>query len=53
MVTSDETMALTKASVRSRTSAGVKRWDERKQDDPAIGCRAASGVSGLMPPFSD
>jgi hypothetical protein len=53
MVTSEETIALTRASVRSRISAGVNRWGDGKCDGPAVGCRAASGVLGLMPPFSD
>ena len=50
---SDETIALTRASVRSRISAGVKRWGDGKCDGPAVGCRAALGVSGLMPPLTD
>ena len=53
MVTSKETIALTRASVRSRISAGVKRWVVGKCDGPAVGCRAASGVSGLIPPLAD
>jgi hypothetical protein len=53
VVISEETIALTRASVRSRISAGVKRWGEGKCDGPAVGCRAASGVSGLMPPLAD
>jgi len=53
-VTSDEAMALTRAFVRSRTSAGVKGCGERKLDEPATaGVRVASGVFGLMDPFSD
>jgi hypothetical protein len=53
MATSEETIALTRASVRSRISAGVNRWGDGKCDGPAVGCRDASGVSGLMPPFAD
>ena len=53
MATSEETIALTRALVRSRISAGVNRWGDGKCDGPAEGCRDASGVSGLMPPFAD
>jgi hypothetical protein len=53
VVTSKETIALTGASVRSRISAGVKRWGDGNCDGPAVGSRAASGASGLMPPLAD
>ena len=49
---SDETTAETSASVRSRTFALGDKTAEF-EEGPAGGCGAASGVSGLMPPFSD
>lgn len=52
VVTSEETIALTRAFVLSRISAGVRRWGDGKCDGPAVGCEAASGVSGLMPPLA-
>ncbi len=49
---SDETMAEINASVRSSTSASMEKNAELEEGLTG-GRGAASGVSGLIPPFSD